>query len=99
MASLRRKVGRAVREARIERWPSQERLAELAGLDRTYISGLERGVRNPALSTLERIAGALRLRLSDLFRKAERMMRLRVLPSLRQQKRATGRAKRPRQYH
>lgn len=48
-----------VRQRRIELRLSQEQLAELSGLDRTYISGIERGVRNPTLSTAERLAQAL----------------------------------------
>ena len=50
---------RRVRQRRIELGLSQEKLAELSGLDRTYISGIERGVRNPTLSTAERLAQAL----------------------------------------
>jgi transcriptional regulator with XRE-family HTH domain len=38
---------------------SQEALAERAGLDRTYVSGCERGVRNPSLRSVEKIARAL----------------------------------------
>jgi transcriptional regulator with XRE-family HTH domain len=38
---------------------SQEQLAAKAGLDRTYVSGVERGTRNPSLQTAERIARAL----------------------------------------
>jgi transcriptional regulator with XRE-family HTH domain len=60
VASLAERFGRAVRAERIRQGLSQEGLAELAGVDRTYISGLERGRRNPALSTVERIAEALR---------------------------------------
>lgn len=48
-----------VRQRRVELGLSQEKLAELSGLDRTYISGIERGVRNPTLSTAERVAQAL----------------------------------------
>jgi transcriptional regulator with XRE-family HTH domain len=50
---------RRVRQRRAELGLSQEALAELSGLDRTYISGIERGVRNPTLSTAEKLAGAL----------------------------------------
>jgi transcriptional regulator with XRE-family HTH domain len=68
---LRRAFGQAVRAARVERGWSQERLAALANVDRTYVSGLERGIRNPALSTQERIAGALGLPLADLVKAAQ----------------------------
>ena len=46
---------------------SQERLAEHADLDRSYIAGIEVGGRNPSLKALERLAGALSVRLSELF--------------------------------
>ena len=49
----------------------QEQLAATAALDRTYISGLERGVRNPSLSTQARIAEALAVPLHDLLSRAE----------------------------
>ena len=86
-------VGLAVRRARYQRGCSQEELAELADLDRTYISGLERGLRNPALSTLRRLADALDLSLSRLFLTAEQISagRLRVPVSSRN---ATGTGRR-----
>ena len=46
---------------------SQEELAAVAGLDRTYIGGVERGERNPSLINLNRIAGALSLPVSELL--------------------------------
>lgn len=67
MAELQERFGAAVRRARKAKGLSQEQLAQIAGLDRTYISGLERGVRNPALSTQERIAQALGVPLVELF--------------------------------
>lgn len=45
---------------------SQEDLADRAGVHRTYISGVERGVRNPTVSVLEKIARALGEPLADL---------------------------------
>lgn len=48
-----------LRHVRLGQHLSQEELGVLAGLDRTYISGLERGVRNPTLKTIDRIADAL----------------------------------------
>ena len=50
---------------------SQEQLGEIAGLDRTYISGVERGVRNPTISSLGRIAAALQCDLSAILIEAE----------------------------
>lgn len=58
----------AVRARRRELGLSQERLAELAELDRTYVSSLERGRRNPTLRTAGRLASALGLPLSELLR-------------------------------
>ena len=46
---------------------SQERLAEHADLDRSYIAGIEIGARNPSLKALERLAAALSVRLAALF--------------------------------
>ena len=63
--------GLAVRSARNQLGLSQERLADMAGLDRTYISGLERGTRNPTLTSQRRIAEALGRPLSELIRDAE----------------------------
>ncbi len=46
---------------------SQERLAEHAGLDRSYVAGIEVGARNPSLKALDQLATALSVRLSELF--------------------------------
>ncbi len=46
---------------------SQEDLADAAGLHRTYISGLERGIRNPTVKILEKLAGALKTSPSSLL--------------------------------
>lgn len=51
--------GRAVRKRRAELELSQEKLATKAGLDRTYVSGVERGVRNVSLRNIAVIADAL----------------------------------------
>ena len=52
-------VAAAIKKIRKSRSMSQELLAENAGLDRTYISGIERGVRNITLDSLEQIINAL----------------------------------------
>lgn len=58
-SSLIQSVANAVRHFRTESGISQETLAEIAGLDRTYVSGVERGVRNITLQSLELIISAL----------------------------------------
>jgi transcriptional regulator with XRE-family HTH domain len=59
--------GRAVRRHRELLRLSQEALADRAGIDRTYISGVERGIRNPTLSVMQRIATALGSDLDVIF--------------------------------
>jgi transcriptional regulator with XRE-family HTH domain len=56
---IRRRVGLNVRRIREQRGWSQEELAFESGLHRTYISGVERGIRNPTVTVLEKIAAAL----------------------------------------
>lgn len=63
--------GQAFRELRIERGLSQERLAQIADLDRTYYSGVERGERNPSLTNILKLAEALGVKVSELARRAE----------------------------
>jgi transcriptional regulator with XRE-family HTH domain len=60
--------GGRVREFRQRRHLSQEAFAEKVGLDRTYISGVERGVRNPTLATMFRIANALGTSIQELVK-------------------------------
>ena len=48
-----------LREIRLKKGISQERLAELAGLHRTYVSSVERGGRNISLENIDRLATAL----------------------------------------
>lgn len=69
MASdVRNAFGLRVRELRVERGLSQEVLAERAGVHRTYLGGIERGERNPALQNMKRLAQALDVTLSELCR-------------------------------
>jgi transcriptional regulator with XRE-family HTH domain len=58
--------GQNVRKLRGASGFTQERLADKADLDPTYISGIERGVRNPSLLIITRLAKALGVSLSDL---------------------------------
>ncbi len=66
-------LGSAVRSHRQRLRLSQEELAFRAGLDRTYISGVERGRRNPTVRVAQQIADALETDLEHLFRTAKRL--------------------------
>ena len=59
-------LGQSVRRRREARELTQEKLAEKAGLDPTYISGIERGLRNPGIKNVARLAKALGLSTSEL---------------------------------
>jgi transcriptional regulator with XRE-family HTH domain len=59
-------LGSNVRLQRESNGLTQEKLAERAGLDPTYISGIERGIRNPGIKNVARIAEALGLTTSQL---------------------------------
>jgi ribosome-binding protein aMBF1 (putative translation factor) len=61
------RFGRRVRALRTARGQSQETFADACGLDRTYLSGIERGRRNVGLKNIEVIAQALGITLSELF--------------------------------
>lgn len=67
--------GSAVRRHRELLRLSQEDLADRSGLDRTYISGVERGVRNPTLQVMQRLADALGADLDVLFATAREYAR------------------------
>ncbi|STO98956.1 helix-turn-helix domain-containing protein [Grimontia hollisae] len=59
MSSLRESVSRLLRSIRLECGLSQEKLARLSGIDRTFISGVERNQRNITLDTLDKLLEAL----------------------------------------
>ena len=69
---IRDRFGFAVRSRREALDLTQEELAEKAGIHRTYLADIERGKRNLALINIERLAAALTLSLSELFREVER---------------------------
>jgi len=68
ISSIGEEFGRRVRELRLARGLSQEELAFRAGVHRTYLGGIERGERNPALRNIAAIAAALGVSLPELFR-------------------------------
>jgi transcriptional regulator with XRE-family HTH domain len=61
------RFGRRLREVRQGRGISQEKLAELAGLHRTYVSSVERGQRNISLLNIESLARALEVKMAELM--------------------------------
>jgi transcriptional regulator with XRE-family HTH domain len=65
--------GRAIRQLRDEQGLSQEALAHACDLDRTYISGIERGTRNPSLTNILKVAEALGVGTAELFGRAEQL--------------------------
>jgi transcriptional regulator with XRE-family HTH domain len=65
------RLGAAIRRLRTDRELTVEQLASTAGIHWTYLSGIERGVRNPSWKVLVGIAGSLDVRVSELVRKAE----------------------------
>jgi len=64
-------LGLAVRDARKGHNFSQEELALIAGLDRSYLGGVERGEHNVALINLIKLSNALGLKLNDLLKQAD----------------------------
>jgi transcriptional regulator with XRE-family HTH domain len=64
---IRRRIGWNVRRLRAMRGITQENFATDSGLDRGYVSGVERGVRNPSLLVLQRFAASLDVDISELF--------------------------------
>ena len=68
MEDVRRRFGQRIRKSRKALRLSQEGFADLCGLHRTYMGGVERGERNISLVNIEKIARALRVSLSGLFR-------------------------------
>ena len=64
-------LGRAVRDLRAGRGISQEDLAHLSGMHRTYLGGIERGERNVSYANLKRLAQALEVPASQLLARAE----------------------------
>lgn len=61
------KFGHKIRELRLKKGLSQEKLAEIAGVHRTYIGMVERAEKNITLLNIEKIANALDIEISDLF--------------------------------
>jgi transcriptional regulator with XRE-family HTH domain len=66
----RRLIARNLKQIRLVSRLSQEALALQAGVDRTYVSGLERGLRNPSVDILDRLAKVLSAKTIDFLSEA-----------------------------
>ena len=72
ISCIQERFGTAVKFRREELKLTQEDLADKAGIHRTYLSDIERGTRNLSLVNIEKLAAALRVKLSELFVAVER---------------------------
>ena len=66
--NIKIKFGKRIREIRLGKKLSQESLANLAEIDRTYMSSIERGERNVSLSIIEKLAIALNVSIDYLMK-------------------------------
>ncbi|EJI1747223.1 helix-turn-helix transcriptional regulator [Salmonella enterica] len=66
-SDIKTRFGKQLRKLRTQSGLSQEAFADKCGLDRTYISGIERGVRNPTLEVISVLAKGLEINIKTLF--------------------------------
>jgi len=65
--NIQQKFGIKLKELRLKNGLSQEKLANLAEIDRTYLPGIEKGERNVSLSIIEKLAIALGIKITEFF--------------------------------
>lgn len=65
---IKKKFGKNLKRLRLEKGISQESLALSADLDRTYIPSIEKGERNVSITVVEKLANALNVSISELFK-------------------------------
>lgn len=68
MNTIHIEIGNRIRQLRVKKGLSQEKLAELSELNTSYIGQIERGEKNPSVDTVYRIASALDVDLPELFK-------------------------------
>lgn len=68
-------LGQVIQKRRKQLELSQEELSERSGVDRAFISEVERGQRNPSMGAVASLAGGLKMKMSRLMQKAEECMR------------------------
>jgi transcriptional regulator with XRE-family HTH domain len=71
-STIEQSFGQLLRRQRSAKGISQEELAHLSGLHRTYVSQIERGLKSPSLGTLSALAKALELEISEMVRDLSR---------------------------
>lgn len=67
MENIKIAFGKRVKELRLQKGISQEKLANIAGLDRTYMTQVENGKRNLTIEKIRQICKGLNISLSDFF--------------------------------
>lgn len=67
ISKLHRSFGSRIKELRLKQSMTQEKLAELIEVDRSYMGFIERGERNPTLEKMRKIAKALKVNVKDIF--------------------------------
>ena len=70
-SELPSRLGRAIKQLRLERGITQQELANKAKLHRTYVSDVERGTRNLTITCMDQIAVGLETPLSEIFKRVE----------------------------
>jgi transcriptional regulator with XRE-family HTH domain len=68
---VKRQFGKRVKQLRLEKEISQETLAHLADLDRTYIPSIEKGERNVSIEVIQKLAKAFKMKMSELIKGIE----------------------------
>lgn len=66
-SSIQAQFGAHLKKLRLQSGLSQEAFADKCGLDRTYVSGIERGVRNPTLEVINVLAQGLEVKINILL--------------------------------
>jgi transcriptional regulator with XRE-family HTH domain len=69
--AVRQIFGANLKRLRLAKGMTQEALEAVSGFDRVYISGIERGVRNPSIKAVAILAEALGVEIAELFRRTE----------------------------
>ena len=64
---IQQKLGKRIKKLRADKHISQEELADLAELDRTYINSVENGRRNISIVNIEKISNAFEISLKEFF--------------------------------